>query len=261
VHGGWGEVLFYSELARCLGEDQPFYGLQAQGLDCCAMRPKPIEAIASYYVQEIRRVQAHGPYFLGGYCTGGIIAFEMAQQLRAAGEQVGCLALFDANNPDRPPRHCTIAKRIRLAVDETSGLSPSEKLRYLMHRVTDRVKWEIAQLRKAIYDLIEWLYKTRKPDDGGLVPLKLPVWIILQRAQSEYKPRIYPGRIVLFRAAVSDGYEWADDLGWTEVAEGGVEIYAIPGKHGTIFEKRHVPVAAKKLDACIQAALNSRVAR
>ena len=83
-----------------------------------------IEAIASYYLQEIRRVQARGPYLLGGYCTGGVIAFEMAQQLRAAGEEVAILVLFDTNNPERPARHSTIRKRIRLALDEASGLPP-----------------------------------------------------------------------------------------------------------------------------------------
>jgi amino acid adenylation domain-containing protein len=261
VHGGWGEVMFYSELARCLGENQPFYGLQAQGLDRCATGHQSIEAIATYYLEEMRRVQARGPYFLGGYCTGGIIAFEMAQQLREAGEQVGCLAMFEANNPDRPPRRCTIAKRIRLALDEIYGEPPKEKLRYLFCRVTDRVKWHISQLEMASYDFVKWLYRIlQQPagkNDGAVVRLKVPVWITIQRAQSAYKPRSYSGRIVVFRAAVSDGYEWADDLGWAELAQGGVEIHAIPGKHATVFDRRHIPVVAEKLNACIGAALSA----
>ena len=111
VHAGYGDVMFYSELARCLGKDQPFYALQAEGLKLCAMRYTSIEAIASYYLQEIRQVQAHGPYFLGGYCLGGVIAFETAQQLRATGEEVALLVLFDTHNPERPIRHSTIGKR------------------------------------------------------------------------------------------------------------------------------------------------------
>src|SRR5271165_2431641 len=74
VHGGYGDVMFYSELARRLVKDQPFYALQAEGLKLNLMKYASIEAIASYYLQEIRQVQAHGPYFLGGYCLGGVIA-------------------------------------------------------------------------------------------------------------------------------------------------------------------------------------------
>jgi amino acid adenylation domain-containing protein len=263
VHGGYGAVLFYSELARCLGEDQPFYGLQFEGLDGGPVRHTSIETIASYYIEEIRRVQAHGPYFLGGYCVGGIIAFEMARQLRVAGEPVGCLALFDVNNPVRAPRHFTITKRIRMALDEASDLSLSEKLRYFGRRVADKMGYERAQLQKVGYDLIELLCKTLKraaeKNNSGLLPLKLPVWIMLQRAASAYKPSSYPGRIIFFRPTVAGTYEYAEDRGWAKLAEGGLEIHDIPGKHGAIFERQYAPVLAEKLDTYIRAALGTQV--
>ena len=117
-------------------------------------------------------------------------------------------------------------------------------------------------MQKAGYNLLELICKTQKPDgeitDGGLSLLKLPIWIALERATMKYKPRAYAGRIVLFRPIASDGYEYADDRGWTEVAEGGLEIHDIPGKHGTIFDQRNVPVGAEKLAACIRAALSSQ---
>jgi len=260
VHGGYGDVMFYSELARRLGKDQPFYALQAEGLKLSSMRYTSIEAIASYYLQEIRQVQAHGPYFLGGYCTGGVIAFEMAQQLRTAGEEVALLVLFDTNNPERRTRLSTIGKRIRLALDESSALPPSEKLRYIARRIAAMLKRKAGNVQEVGWNLLELLNKTRKPDgentDGGLLPLELPVWITLERATAKYKPRAYHGRIILFRATVSDGHEWADDRGWTEVAEGGLEVHDIPGKHATIFERPHVQAGAEKLAACIQAALS-----
>jgi thioesterase domain-containing protein len=260
VHGGYGDVMFYSELARCLGKDQPFYALQAEGQKLSAMRDTSIEAIASYYLRQIRQVQAHGPYFLGGYCLGGVIAFETAQQLRAAGEEVGLLVLFDTNNPARPTQLSTIGKRIRLALDESSGLPTGEKLRYIARRITARLKRDAERVQKARYELLELLHKTRKPDgenaDGGRLPLELPAWIALGRALVKYKPRAYPGRIVLFRAIVPDGHEIADDRGWTEVAEGGLEIHDIPAKHGTMFAQRHAAVGAEKLAAYIQAELS-----
>ena len=260
VHGGYGDVMFYSELARCLGKDQPFYALQAEGLKLCAMRCTSIEAIASYYLQEIRQIQAHGPYFLGGFCLGGVIALETARLLRAAGEEVALLVLFDTSNPARPIPLSTVGKRIRLALDESSGLPPSEKLRYIARRFAAKFKRDAARVQKARYKILELLHKTRKPDgenaNGGPLPLELPVWITLGRAAAKYKPRAYPGRIVLFRATVPDGHEFADDRGWTEVAEGGLEIHDIPGKHGTMFEQRHAAVGAEKLAAYIQAKLS-----
>jgi hypothetical protein len=111
---------------------------------------------------------------------------------------------YRTNNPERPIRHSTIGKRIRLALDECSGLPPIEKPRYIARRIATRLKWEAGKVQKAGYNLLELLYKTRKPDgentDGGLLPLKLPVWITLERVTAKYKPRAYPGRIVFFRA-------------------------------------------------------------
>jgi acyl carrier protein len=145
VHGGYGEVMFYSELARRLGKDQPFYALQAEGLKLSLMRYTSIEAIASYYLRQIRQVQT-------------------AQQLRAADEEVALLVLFDTSNPARPALLSTIGKRIRLALHESSGLPPSEKFRYIARRITARLKRDAARVQKARYQLLELLHKTRKPD-------------------------------------------------------------------------------------------------
>ena len=98
VHGAGGNVLIYRDLSRHLGSDQPFYGLQSQGLDGSCPPLDKIEDMAALYVKEIQRVRPHGPYFLGGYCGGGTIAFEVAQQLQAEGEQIALLALFDTSN-------------------------------------------------------------------------------------------------------------------------------------------------------------------
>jgi amino acid adenylation domain-containing protein len=258
VHSVDGEAIYYSELARYLGKDQPFYAFQ--GLELCLKGDTSIEAIASYYLQEIRQVQAHGPFLLGGYCIGGVIAFEMAQQFRAAGEEVALLVLFDAQNPDRPARLLPIGKRIRFALE---GLPPSAKRRYIARRIAGELKRKAGDMQKAGSNLLQLLHKARKLEgddaDGGLLPVPLSVPDTLYRATAKYKPRAYPGRIVLFRPITltpDPHYERADDLGWTEVAEGGLEIHYIPGIHTTMFERPHVQVGAEKLAACIQAALS-----
>ncbi len=98
VHGAGGNVLIYRDLARHLGPDQPFYGLQCQGLDGKNSPLESIEEMAELYVREIQKVQPHGPYLLGGYCMGGTVALEMALQLKAKGESVSLLALLDTMN-------------------------------------------------------------------------------------------------------------------------------------------------------------------
>ena len=95
MHGAGGNVLIYRELAQHLGADQPFYGLQAQGLDGNRKPLGTIEEMAALYAKEIQRAQRHGPYLIGGYCMGGTLAYEVARQLRESGEEISLLALFD----------------------------------------------------------------------------------------------------------------------------------------------------------------------
>ncbi|MBZ0301954.1 MAG: polyketide synthase dehydratase domain-containing protein, partial [Anaerolineae bacterium] len=100
MHDLNGHVLYYRDLARHLGQDQPFYALQAYGLDGSAVPDASVEAMAERYIREIRALQPRGPYYLGGSSLGGLIAFELAQRLRAQGEDVALLALFDSWSPE-----------------------------------------------------------------------------------------------------------------------------------------------------------------
>ncbi len=104
VPGVGGNVLVFARLARLLGEDQPFYGLQAQGLDGKAKPHTRVEDMARHYVEEIRSVQPAGPYLLGGTCTGGLVAYEIAQQLTAQGESVR-LAIMESWHPSSYRTH------------------------------------------------------------------------------------------------------------------------------------------------------------
>jgi thioesterase domain-containing protein len=91
-----GDVFWYFALANHLGPDQPFYALRARGLDGLKAPHTSLESAASDYIREIRQIQPVGPYYLGGYSQGASIAFEIAQQLQACGEEVGLLASFDS---------------------------------------------------------------------------------------------------------------------------------------------------------------------
>jgi len=81
------------------GPNQPFYGIESPGLEDRQEPDLPLEALASFYLESVRSVQASGPYALGGYSMGGVMAFEMARQLQAQGESVALLAILDAWSP------------------------------------------------------------------------------------------------------------------------------------------------------------------
>jgi thioesterase domain-containing protein len=218
-----------------------------------------MKTIARYYLKEIRRVQPRGPYYLGGYCIGGLVAFEMAQQLRAAEEEVECLVLFE---PDLAPSRGTLKERMQLALDEAAVLSACEKLRYFSRRITSKVQWKLGGLQAAASDLIQSLYsalnKGSETTVERLEAIKLRVLRMLMRAQSNYMARAYPGRIILFVVAGSDNGQLAHDRGWNELAQDGIEIHEIPGEHDTIFQSRYVAMLAGKLDACLRAGHSRR---
>ena len=103
IHGQSGSVLMYRSLAQHMGSEQPVYGVQPPGPESNGSRFTSIEEMASTYVREVELIQGEGPYFLAGYCMGGTIAFEMAQQLRRHGHSVGLVALLDTYNWGRTP--------------------------------------------------------------------------------------------------------------------------------------------------------------
>jgi thioesterase domain-containing protein/acyl carrier protein len=249
VHCGFGQVLFYRPLAQLLGPNQPFYGFQSQGLDGRSFKHTSLEAMASYYIEEMRGVQPHGPYFLGGYCTGGMIAFEMAQQLHAEGEEIALLVLFDAQNPAQPPQRYTRVERVKLRFQYGSRLAPSEQIRYFAQQFDGHLKKWQERFKKMRYRMLNI------DVDAGVVPdefRQLHVLLSLERALDGYKPRAYPGRITLFRATTPGEYfcytaDYISDFGWTKLAAGGLEIHQIPGDHTSMFGESNIGMTAEKL--------------
>ena len=113
VPGVGGNVVCYHDLSRLLGPDQPFYGLQSRGLSGTESPRTDIEDMAAAYLAEIRQVQPEGPYNLLGACMGAVVAYEMAQQLHAAGEQVGLLVLLEPRAPFRTSRREVLPPQTR----------------------------------------------------------------------------------------------------------------------------------------------------
>jgi acyl carrier protein len=160
VHGALANVLMFRGLAHHLGPDQPVYGLQAQGLDGKHEPHTRVEEMAAHYIAEIRTVQSEGPYYLGGVSFGGLVAFEMAQQLHARGERVALLALFNTDFPGQPKympypesHHDKVAPYVKTIERHLDELKRLKTKKYILTRVKNikaRIRKKISTASRAL---------------------------------------------------------------------------------------------------------------
>jgi aspartate racemase len=245
IHAAGANVLIYRPLSRHLGEDQPVYALQAQGLD--GREPYcRVEKMAAHYLREIRAFQPHGPYYLLGASFGGLVVYELAHQLLAQGEDVAFLALLNTNCP-------VYSLRKRLACH--LGHLKQRGLRNYLSHATQAMKRRLNRAYPAAdapRSNAEVESVVQDPQDAALVRT---VTAILE-AEQKYRPanRRYPGQITFF---------WADDAprdfednraAWTTVATGGCEIHIVPGTHTKMREEPHVQKLVEKLKPCLEKA-------
>jgi amino acid adenylation domain-containing protein len=247
VHAMGGNVLNYLQLARGLGKDQPVWGLQARGLDGITRPLRTINEMASLYRDEIRRQFPQGPYFLCGGSMGGMIAFEVAQQLIADGAEVGLLGLFDTYGPNN-----------RFFEIERGG-----SLQRIHYRWRDRWVRAMALDVRGQWNMVWSAFKRRlvRVNEAAetswcrLRGIALPHGLRYReleranmRAFYRYEAKPYPALITLIRAEVQP-YELnkSRDLGWNSVAQGGIEIVDIPGTHDTLIEQPMLLTALRDL--------------
>lgn len=256
IPGVGGNVLGYSDLARLMAPDQPLYALQSRGLDGSEEPFTRIEHIAAHFLQEIRRVQPDGPYYLIGACMGGVVAYETAQQIRAAGHAVGLLALLETWPPvNASGRFLTpggralldlMMDRLRLTIRMLSQLRGRRRFQYLLDRM--KVVGQMVARRDAFRGDRSELY-LRLVTQANLLALQ------------QYEPRVYPGRAVLFRAegrvvAATDDRR----LAWRQLTTGGLEVCTVPGDDsGTMLEEPHVRMVASHLKEHLERAQASPV--
>lgn len=270
--GGPGTLFYCRFFVRHFGLDQPVYGLQPYGLGANQLPYCRVEDMAAHYIREIRSVQPQGPYCLGGICFGGIIALEMAQQLRAQGERVALLALLDTYGPNPgslppapKPASASLWQQVLRDLGNLGQLKPAE----LLNNLRRAKHW----LKQLVYDLRfrpDFFFNGRFAQNrlgSGLMqlacrvyrglgqPLPSPLRIFrvregLQQALDSYVIQPYSGRITLFRAGEQPaGTDY--DLGLGEFAEGGLEIHEVPGGHHTLTREPHVWVLAERLRICL----------
>ena len=227
-HGAGGNVLSYRQLSMHLGPDQPFYGLQCQGLDGTCLRLTRIEDMAALYVKEIRRVQRHGPYFLGGYCMGGTLALEAAQQLHAAGESIALLALFDTMDWSKilvTVWNLGYYNWQRLVFHAASflGLDSAGKIKFFREKV-GVVRSRIPVWRGLLLEKFSRNSQVAQSESRLLGQ----IWQTNDRAVWHYTPQPYPGKITDFRPAKQYRIFDQRDAKWDRLAKGGQEIIVLP---------------------------------
>jgi amino acid adenylation domain-containing protein len=256
VHPMGGNVVAYLQLARLLGAEQPFYALQAVGLYGEEQRLLRIESMAARYLDELRAVQPVGPYLLGGWSFGGVVAFEMAQQLVFQEQEVALIALLDAWAPkasshavsdnDSPTallEHFLLdlgtpfAGELRAAYETLKGLDPDLQVNYAL---------ELARQ----FHLV--------PPSISLAQINHQLEVLRGNLQAlnDYVPRLYPNRLSVFRASEADANGDVDaTLGWSNLSAHPVELYDVPGNHYSVLAKPHVETLAEKMRDCIRASL------
>ncbi len=244
-------ILLYQDLVNQLDSNQPVYGVYLQeeveliktgNVDLHNSIFSSVETIAARYLQAIRTLQPHGPYYLAGESFGGVVAFEMAQQLQAAGEEVALVALFDSLAPNSLAR-MPLVQRLKLH----GQLLLKQGLPYLLEKAQPLIN----SLQQ------KFLTRTNKDSQPSEDILqtdteKAPQDIrqeVRQRTSRLYFPQPYSGKMVLFYALERDAFEGEGDrdLGWKSVAAGGLQIYDVPGDHLGILKHPNVRVLADKL--------------
>ena len=231
IHGAEGNVLFYRPVTRYLGPDQPVYGLQSQGLNGEGLVNKTVPEMAAHYVKEIRTLQPHGPYFLGGYCLGGAIAFEMAQQLTALGEKVGNVFLLESYNPGVPSTYSLIFPRkpvlylqdVWFHIANAFSVSADDRRKFLGAKFNVELS-RIGIKVRAMWDGFVQALSGKKPAPYP----HLLVTKVNDEAADQYRPQPYSGRVSVIRPTGHFlGYGNAS-CGWDAVVNGGLEVHQLP---------------------------------
>ncbi len=255
--GGGGGLFVYRKLAELLGPDQPSYGLVTP--------PEPftsMELMAAHYISEIKTLQPIGPYFIGGYCFGGIIAFEIARQLATSGNKVGLLALIDSTPPN-----CAQKDKYSLAM--------------VLHFIRTLPEWVSAQTKDGIRPmalrsgrrigaglkkLAKYFQHPIPNTAGGASPMnkvhdKINEIIdfthypehykryaeVHWTALDAYKPQVFDGSISLYRTARPHLLEFDAEKYWAQLSTKGVEVQIVPGTHEKVLESPNVELLAREI--------------
>jgi acyl transferase domain-containing protein/thioesterase domain-containing protein len=242
VHGAGGNLLNFRDFSERLSPDQPVFGLEARGVDGQLPPAESIEEMADLYLEGMRRQQPQGPYVVGGYSGGGVVALEMARKLAAAGERVDEVLLLDTFHPSAAPRDLGWA-------EELNGFR-THGIKYLWFAVsafvTRRTVW--ARRNKRLQQCLS---------RGEAVPHELREWHLTTsfiNALRRHAPAGYGGKVTLFRAQeIANVYSHVGPrLGWDEAMLPHLSVVEVPGGHDSLVREPNVRVLASGIEQRLQ---------
>ena len=286
VHDADGETILYSNLANHLKPEQTVYGIRPRITSSGApMLPTRMSEIVTDYVREIRQVQPQGPYLIGGLCAGGVLAFEIACQLQAEGEEVPLVAIIDAISPHGISDNYISVDLDRkksflnaLSLDRNNSIaSIANSVKTAFTKVSNLVRYEVATRTKRFTEHLKIKLLRYCSDRNLTIPpicQNIPLRSIYTYAEDEYlqdgAASRYRGKLTLWRATEKLGQDnpAIDDtpatwgvkdplLGWKEQATEGVEAHDIPGGHSSMLQNPNVQTMAQKLQLYLDSVLRS----
>jgi thioesterase domain-containing protein/acyl carrier protein len=265
VHPIGGTTFCYRELARHMGSDQPFYGLQAAGLDSPNLERKRIEEMASEYIEAIKSVRAEGPYLLMGWSYGGVVAFEMGQQLIRQGEKLVLTVVLDAPVPGEMGEAFSkdegvVATLLARELARQKGVEINLKVEDVIGKQGDE------QLRIVAEELSR---SNVAPKDVGVEHIKRVLAGYEKRAAAlmQYEAKVYAGELGVIRAKHKDEEMMKmlgqaqlnlvkdETYGWKKVCEKEVYSQEVGGHHETMLLEPQVRELAQKLNGMIEQAI------
>ncbi len=251
VHGAGGDILWgYANLSAHMPDDQPIYGIKSCGQ---AGREEftRIEEMAACYVRELRAFQPHGPYYLGGYCFGGNVAYEMARQLRANGENVALLALLDSAPANagyekihwwNPAYGVRFLRNLYHWLSDFAEQSAKERRRFITRKIRSFARKLRRRGGPRTVDLESVIDISHFPEN------ELRLWQVHLQALMRHIQQPFPGDILLLRTRGQPLLcSLEEDFCWRKLATGGVQVIEIPGSHENIFMEPNIQTLAKEL--------------
>jgi phthiocerol/phenolphthiocerol synthesis type-I polyketide synthase E len=255
MHGAGGTVLMYRDLSRHLGNDQPCYGLQALGLDGSSAPLTTIEEMAAVYAHEIRKTQPAGPYYIVGYCMGGTVAFEVAQQLQQQGETVALLAMLDTMNWHKIrlnawKRSLYAAQRLVFHAGSFLSLDFAGKRRFFQE------KYEILRGRIPVWQG-RLQAKFRKNASGAVSDslVLANIWRVNDRASLAYVPKQFAGVVTDIRPKKQYWLFDKQEFKWQKLAEDGSDVIVLPVNPASMLVEPFVGHLAVALRRAMDAAM------
>ena len=237
VHPVGGNVLCYLDLAREIGQHQPFFGLQVPDLEHSMEDDTTVEALAADYLDALRAEQPTGPYFLGGWSMGGVVAYEMARQLRRQGETVARVLMIDAIDPQIEKQHADggvvdDAMLLSWFARDLGGLNGEDL-------VLDPETLRPLSIAEGLARLVDAAHAAGVlPEELGVEAMGQP-WAIFRRnfrALLHYHPSDYDGDLDLYIAEDTAAQETDPSLGWSQATTGELRTRQLPGNHFTIVQ-------------------------